>query len=330
MSNFTSFILASIISILFLWGLYFLIKKWPKFHINAFGKVLKIVYVLALLLALTISFLWAYTSFENYWEDDRLIVITELRGFKLGWSKDEVYFREGEPTSVEDLNEKLKKLSYGNTQVVLENDKVVKIFYLCPENSYSYDKNGGISCDDDVDSVTKKYGKPENLSISNDKLRRLYSYPKYNLAYGLTKSKVEALAVFDSTYAPKGFAFGDFAKVSKSFDPDTAKIIEFEGKSYSVPNDATDEEITNIVDGKATNAPLKTPQSSKFNLATSKPVYPDDNKSDVAPLALIVKLSDGRQLEFPYGTDPSVVQSTVTRILSNSQASSEPMKTHVD
>ena len=55
MSNLTSFILASFFLILSIWGFYFLIKKWSKFHITIFGKILKVVYALMLLLAIILS-----------------------------------------------------------------------------------------------------------------------------------------------------------------------------------------------------------------------------------------------------------------------------------
>lgn len=212
MSNLTSFALASIFSLLSIWGFYFLIKKWSKFHITAIGKVLKVLYSLTLLLIITISIFIASLYFNNYWEDDRVRVITELQGVKLGWSKDEVYFRKGEPTSVDitsiDVVEgKFTYLDYGATGVWLKNDKVVKVIYVCQDDNYSYEKVGGISCDSDVDRVIKQYGESKDLAISEDKLSRIYNYPKYNLAFGLSKSKIEVLAIFDSTKIHDGFRF---------------------------------------------------------------------------------------------------------------------------
>lgn len=212
MSNLTSFILASFFLILSIWGFYFLIKKWSKFHLTLIGKVLKVLYSLTLLLIITISIFIASLSFNNYWEDDRVRVVTELQGVKLGWSKDEVYFRKGEPTSVDvtsiDVAEgKFTYLDYGDTGVWLKNDKVVKVIYVCQDDNYSYEKVGGISCDSDVDRVTKQYGESKDLAISEDKLSRIYNYPKYNLAFWLSKSKVEALGIFDTTKIHDGFRF---------------------------------------------------------------------------------------------------------------------------
>lgn len=207
MSNFTNFIFASISSLLSIWGFYFLIKKWPKFHITIFGKILKVVYAFMLLLAIIISLVVAYERFESYWEDDRVRVITEFQGVKLGWSKDEVLFRKGEPASVDVKNDKETYLDYGAIGIMLEKGIVVKILYVCQDVSYSYEKIGGISCDSDISRIIKQYGDSKKLATSEDKLSRIYNYPNYNLAFMLSKAKVEMLAVFDSTKVPNGFSF---------------------------------------------------------------------------------------------------------------------------
>lgn len=206
MSNLTSFALASIFSFLSIWAFYFLIKKWSKFHITLFGKVLKVFYALILLLAIALLLTWTYISFTQYWEDDRLRVVSELQGVKLGWTKDEVYFRKGQPKSVEG-DDSNKILEYGSTGVFLENDKVVKIIYICQTDGYDYEKIGGISCNSDIDRVLNQYGESKKLEISSDKLSRIYNYPQYNLTFGLSSSKVDVLGVFDSAKVPGGLQF---------------------------------------------------------------------------------------------------------------------------
>ena len=209
MSNLTSFILALASSFVFIWGFYFLIKKWPKFHTSLFGKVLKVLYAFILLIAITISLTAAYYSFDNYWEDDRLRVVTEFQGVKLGWSKDEVLFRKGEPTSIDEDN-KNQELIYGAMTVLLDKNKVIAIQYECNLVKYSYEKVGGISCNDDIDRIINQYGEAKNTEVSDDKLRRLYNYPKYNLAFALSKSKVDLLTVIDSKNSPKGYTFKSY------------------------------------------------------------------------------------------------------------------------
>jgi|GEM_PF-2060419 len=200
MSNLVSFALASIFSLLSIWAFYFLIKKWPKFHVNLLGKALKTIYALILFFAVTLSLVLAYNFFQAYWEDDRVRVVTEFQGVQLGWSKDELYFRYGEPISIEVKNDNSNNtfLTYENISVLLINDKVVKVVYPCDSDNFDFQKVGGISCGDNVDRVTNQYGQANPILISEDKLWRIYNYPKYNLAFLLSKSNVELMAIFDS------------------------------------------------------------------------------------------------------------------------------------
>lgn len=206
MSNLSAFLLASIISFLSILVFYFLITKWSKFHITVVGKILKVLYTVILLLAIALLLTWAYVSFTQYWEDDRLRVVTEFQGVKLGWTKDEVYFRKGQPKSVEG-DDGNNILEYGSTKVHLEKDKVVKILYICQTDGYDFEKIGGISCNSDIEKVLNQYGESKKLEISSDKLSRIYNYPQYNLSFGLSSSKVGVLGLFDSTKAPWGFQF---------------------------------------------------------------------------------------------------------------------------
>lgn len=229
MSNLTIFILTSIFILLSLCGFYFLIKNWSKFHVTLFGKVLKLIYILILLIAITVSGSIAYLTLNDYWDNDRLRIVNELKGFRLGWSKDEVYFRKGEPTTVDVKNDITVYLNYGSTRVYLENNKVVKVHYVCNEDEY--EKVGGVSCNSDIDRVIKLYGEPKDIAISNDKLSRIYNYPRYNLAFLLTKSKVEMLAIFDSTKVSGGFKFStaintDHEKVGKWIETDEDAEID--------------------------------------------------------------------------------------------------------
>ena len=209
MSNLTSFILAVASSIVFIWGFYCLIKKWSKFHTTLFGKVLKVLYAFILLIAITISLIAAYHSFDSYWEDDRLRVVTEFQGVRLGWSKDEVLFRKGEPTDT-DAGNKHQELIYGAMTVMVDKNKVIAIQYNCKLVEYSHEKVGGISCNDDVNRIINHYGEAKNTAVLDDKLRRLYSYPKYNLAFELSKSKVDLLRVIDSKNSPEGYTFKSY------------------------------------------------------------------------------------------------------------------------
>lgn len=223
MSNLAGFALASTFLLLFLLVFYFLIKQWTKFHKTILGKVLKIVYSLTLLLAITVSIFIAYLCFDKYWEDDRVRVINAFQGVKLGWSKDEVLFRLGEPSSIDKENDMDFLWGYGSLAVNFKEGKVVQIVYGCQDGNYSYEKVGGISCSADVERVLELYGESLYKSISDDKLARIYNYPQYNVAFWLKKSKVEALGIYDSSKDPVGF---EFQSVKSDSPIATSKDVE--------------------------------------------------------------------------------------------------------
>ena len=199
MSNLTAFVLISISSLLTIGSFYFLVRKWSKFHTSIVGKILKVLYALLLLLAIIISLVFAFSSFDDYWQNDRIRVVTEFQGIRLGWSKDEVLFRKGEPESVAVTNDNQTWLDYGDTRIVLEKDIVVTIFYNCRQDDYIFERVGGISCSSDVNSIIEHYGNSTKVVVSEDKFSRIYHYPSYNLAFQLSKGVVEKLAVFDSS-----------------------------------------------------------------------------------------------------------------------------------
>lgn len=254
MTNLTSFLLLSSCVLLSIWALYFLIKKWANFHVFFFGKILKVLYVFLLLLVVLISLIGAYTSFKQYWEDDRVRVITEFQGIRLGWSKDEVYFRKGEPISVVNTEDKEQILVYGATYIGMHNNKVIRVGFACNVDGYS-DSNikvGGIPCYGSVDKVVGHYGDSKELSMSDDKLQRIYNYPQYNLSFTLSKSLVSDLMIFDQNVAPKGYSFMPIKKTESS-----EELNQKESKNSAPINDSPDS--------------IK-PDESTFDLSTAKPV----------------------------------------------------------
>lgn len=123
----------------------------------------------------------------------------------MGWLKDEVYFRKGKPTSEEKIGDD-EILTYGSNNIWIEKNKVIAIGYVCSNESYEYTKIGGISCSDRIDKLLELYGNSKFLSVSEDKLNRIYNYPEYHLSFSLTMSQVIELYVFD----PKAFKAGGF------------------------------------------------------------------------------------------------------------------------
>ena len=237
MSNISTFLITLVVAIFCVVIFCFLIKKWTNFHLFRFGKVLKLFYALVLLLIISIFFLVAYSSLTNYWEDDRVIVANEFQGVQLGWTKDELYFRKGEPTNTNELEDKIQRLDYGATAIRINNGQVDRIMFLCDldKNNLSV-KAGGVRCEDSIQRVIKLYGDSKIISISDDKLRRIYNYPQYNLAFLLSKSTVDVLMVFDNKTDPNGISFLPSVEQPKN--------LEVDGKSGKVvPSDDLPKEL---------------------------------------------------------------------------------------
>jgi hypothetical protein len=178
------------------------------FHLSLIGKVFKVFYVIFLIISIIIATLASINYFIDYWNKDRLRVFNEIDGISLGWSKDDLYFRKGEPDLVIE-DEPPQPLVYGKSTVYLtKENQIQRILYLCSEKGFSpYDVVAGITCGTNIEKVISKFGDPVSVSVSADKLKRIYNYPQYNLAFGLSKSEVNLLAVFDSTKHDFGLVF---------------------------------------------------------------------------------------------------------------------------
>lgn len=235
MSNLTTSILLTTFSLLLVAGFYFLVKKWSKFHLSVIGKVFKVIYALILILMVILALNLSYETFNQYLENDRLRVFNEMDGFVLGWSKDEVYFRKGQPEA-----EHGDVLTYNGTYVDILQNKVAKIIHVCNEET-SYEKwVAGISCGANVDSIVNKFGNPKFVSVSSDKLRKLYNYPQYNLSFLMSKSNVIAFGVYDLNFFDKGLEFKNEStpQSNKEADATTQQKQELPASKESVEEPA--------------------------------------------------------------------------------------------
>ena len=227
MSSLTTCIATSIFSLLLIGGFYYLIIKWTKFHIFRFGKALKLIYALVLFGAITISLFATYYNFNDYWENDIVRVVTEFQGVQLGWPKAEVYFRKGKP-QYEEKDSDAQVLIYDNTIITISNDRVESIYYDCNgKDSNQWEKVGGVSCFSPVERVLSLYGESKALSVSEDKLNRLYNYPQFNISFELSKSKVDTLRVFDNKKFSHGYHYLPLEKPKLEEKSDTeGKTLE--------------------------------------------------------------------------------------------------------
>lgn len=221
MSNLGAFFIALIFSCTAIGGFYFLIKKWSRFHLFFLGRVLKVFYGFILIWIIVFSLILTSDYFQQYLKYDRVRVINEFQNVKLGWSSEEVLFHKGKAdfTGQRSDDKRVKVLIYGDAIIELLNERVEKIVFICDEENYLSSSGGigAIDCGSDLDLVLDLYGEPENLSISKDKLKRFYNYPSYNVAFRLSKSKVEGLYVFDPKNLPTGIEFKTF-EIEEIFD----------------------------------------------------------------------------------------------------------------
>ncbi|KQT36268.1 hypothetical protein ASG24_08405 [Methylophilus sp. Leaf414] len=66
---------------------------------------------------------------------------------------------------------------------------------------------GGITCKSTVNEIESTFGSAANIKTSEDKLRRIYNYPKYNISFGLSEAKVKAIFIFDKSKYPTALQF---------------------------------------------------------------------------------------------------------------------------
>lgn len=208
MSNLTSSIILFILGIVTIVALYFLVAKWGKFLISTLGKIFKSIMGLLAVILLGGFFTSAYYNFDDYYRNDRLKLETELEGFQIGWSKDELYFKKGKPLEEKTTaEEKAELLTYSNnTDINIKNGKIGRVSLFCENSDYGKGV-GNIYCHDNIEKIITKYGDTDIISTSKDKLSRIYSYPKYNVAFILEKGVVLIIVVFDPQLFPKGIEF---------------------------------------------------------------------------------------------------------------------------
>jgi hypothetical protein len=169
-----------IISAAIVFGNYKLIKKWSKVLKSAFGKFLKVSIVVISSLFVLGLLITAGILINDIWEN-RVRKYDEFDGIKLGWTRDEVIFRKGNPTETEKRVGNTQIDKYSGLSVEYLDDKVLGITKFC--DAYDYNKINGLVCNDNLDKLLKILGEPKDVAVSNDKTSRLYCYPKYNVCY---------------------------------------------------------------------------------------------------------------------------------------------------
>lgn len=157
------------------------------------NKVRKIARIglLGLLGLMTLSALISdVLTIQFHWSNDRVSKQTQLSDVQLGWKKDEVLFRKGNPenTTKRDTNE-LLTYENGALTIFIKNDKVEWVSRSCTE--YFFDNVSGMTCNADVERLGKLFDKADNVSTSKNKLEKIFCYNKYNICYVAELGKIK-------------------------------------------------------------------------------------------------------------------------------------------
>lgn len=238
-----SLIIVLIISAAIVFGNYKLIKAWSKVLKSSFGKFLKVSVVVISSLFLLGLLITAVILINDIWEN-RLKKQDGFDGIKLGWTRDEVIFRKGNPTETEKRAGNMQIDKYSGLWVEYLDDKVLGISKFC--DAYDYNKINGLACNDNLDKLLKILGEPKDVAVSNDKTSRLYCYPKYNVCYEVR------LASIISRYVGEGAS-----------------------RYYLTPEQIKEMEALNAPPKKLV-PPEDLPDNLKPNVAKKKPFNPDE------------------------------------------------------
>lgn len=150
--------------------------------------------------------------------------VTRFWGISLGSTKDEVKLLKGEPSDRFDeagywiyvFNEdKTKEREKHLYRIDFKDDRVVSVSYIhygyyfsSPGSNWSFwwittpKSLEGIKIGDYVEKITEKFGKPSYISISENKLEKIYSYSKYKIFFGMKKNLVHTFGIYDPRFGP--------------------------------------------------------------------------------------------------------------------------------
>lgn len=213
MTPLISLIIVLTISIAIIFGNYKLIKKWSKILKSTLGKIGKISIVTISSLIILILLITAGILINDIWEN-RLRKYDEFEGIKLGWVRDEVIFRIGNPTEIQKRPNDKQLEIYPNLAIHYQASKVNAIERVCDTNNYN--KINGLACGDNVDKILKILGQPKALDTFTDKISRLYCYANYNVCFEATLGKISSIYIGDMSDG----------KTPRYFTPEQQKDIE--------------------------------------------------------------------------------------------------------
>ncbi len=131
-------------------------------------------------------------------------------GITLNASKADLKFMKGEPTKIEESDWTYEtKKEYGNDwsvyRISFRDDKIRYIQYTGSSWLDSPDLQE-IRLNDSSQKVHSKFGDPTHTAISDDQLRRIYSYDNYHVFLVLERDQVQTYGIFNPAFGPLQFS----------------------------------------------------------------------------------------------------------------------------
>lgn len=189
MTNIQSFISCLVVTIGIAYATRMLLKSTALTD-NKFRKIRRFILLALLGFFALLGSISSFLYFQAYLENDRVSIQNQLEEIRLGWTKDEVLFRKGNPENISkrDANEMLHYKN-GNLTIQLKNGKVALVSRACDD---FFGNISGITCGDSVERLNELFGKPSNISISSDKLSKIFCFKKYNICYQAELGKINS------------------------------------------------------------------------------------------------------------------------------------------
>jgi hypothetical protein len=137
---------------------------------------------------------YAYTSYA-----DRAQRAESLWAVSIGETESDVKFAKGEPSKISDSSANndirwLYEMEDVGHAVYFQGRKVTRVIALAKERR-DLPSVSGISPHASLDDIINKLGPPSYVSRSKNELSRIYSFAKFNVAFGIEQGEIKSVAV---------------------------------------------------------------------------------------------------------------------------------------
>ena len=153
-------------------------------------------FVLTIITFTILSFLGFY-SYNYYINSPK--IINEFNGIKLGTTLSDLKFIKGEPSHISKREPSKIIYQYNDFTYVVENNIVTLIMFIQTniDNLNFVELEGGISINDNLDDIIKKYHIPSKIIESADRLTRIYYFDKYHIFVVAEKNIIIEFGIYN-------------------------------------------------------------------------------------------------------------------------------------